>query len=277
MVLAAPAAGQAPGIDELLSRVGARIASFYERAQYVVALETSTVQPIDSGYSNAGFARTVESELRVEKADGVAPGEAQLLRNVLKVNGRPPRERDKKDRSGCTDPNPLADEPLAFLLPAHREEYQFRYAGVGRDRDRRAFLIDFASVNRTSTLELIEDAAGHDDCFDWAGHLAARGRVWVDAANYDVVRVDQSLPGLVDVRVPARLQRRHGFENHVTLARQDTTIRYRTVTFSDPDEVLLLPESIDILVLTRGGLQSTRRRQTYSGYSRFVSAVRVIE
>jgi len=266
-----------PDVEGLLARVSARIVEFYERAQYVICIETSTVQPIDSGFSNDGFARTVESELRVEKAEGEAPGEAAVVRRVLTVNGRAPREKDKTDRAGCTDPNPLSTEPLAFLLPAHREQYQFRSAGVGKDRNRTVFLIDFASVNRQSNPELIEDAGGHADCFDWAGPVASRGRVWVDAATYDVVRVDRSIPGVVDVRVPLRIQRSHGLDNRVTIVREDTTIRYRTVAFKDPDEVLLLPESIDSLMITRGGLQSTRRRQMYSEYARFVAAVRVIE
>src|SRR5262249_4032980 len=67
-LLTPPGAGAqaAPGIDDLLARVGSRIAEFYERAQRVICLETSTVQPIDRTYSSQGFARTVESELRVE-------------------------------------------------------------------------------------------------------------------------------------------------------------------------------------------------------------------
>ena len=243
----------------------------------MICLETSTVQPIDRSYSSQGFARIVESELRVEAAGGDAAGEATILREVRKVNGRAPREKDKKDRAGCTDPNPLSTEPLAFLLPAHRREYQFRSAGLGKDRGRPVFLIDFASVERTSNAELIEDKSGHDDCFDWSGHVASRGRIWVDATSFDVVRIERGLPAMLDVTVPLRIQRRHNLENEVVIDREDTTIRYRTVAFNDPDEVLLLPESIETLIIARGGLQSTRRSQVYSNYRRFVGDARVVE
>ena len=266
-----------PGVDELLARVGERIAEFYKRAQHVICLETSRVQPIDSSYSPQGFARTVESELRVEADGGDSAGEPRIVREVRRVNGRVPREKDRKNRDGCTDPNPLSTEPLAFLLPAHRSEYRFKPAGLAKDRNRPAFLIDFASLNRKSNLELVEDKEGHADCFDWSGDLAVRGRIWVDAKSYDVMRVEQNVGGPVDVRVPLRIQRRHTLDNYVVIMRQDTTIRYRTVTFSDPEEVLLLPESIDSLILVHGGLQSTRRSQTYSGYRRFVADSRVIE
>jgi hypothetical protein len=279
IALTTPAAGAQtpPAIDELLARVGERIAQFYELAQHVICIETSIVQPIDRTFSSQGFSRTVESELRVEAAGGDAAGEATIVREVRKVNGRPPREKDNKDRAGCTDPNPLSSEPLAFLLPAHREEYQFRSAGFGKDRNRPVFLIDFASVNRRSNAELIEDKAGHDDCFDWSGHVASRGRVWVDATSFDVVRIERGLPSMLDVRVPLRIQRRHNLDYSVVIEREDTTIRYRTVSFSDPEEVLLLPESIESLIIARGGLQSTRRSQTYSDYRRFVGAARVVE
>ena len=259
-----------PDVDELLARVAARVIDFYTRAKNVVCIETSTVQGVDLTYSNVGFARTVESELRIE-ADGQNAGEATVVRTVRKVNGRAPRERDKKDRAGCTDPSPVASEPLAFLLPAARGEYEFRIAGLGSERSRPVVLIDFASMNRRSKSELIQAASGHDDCFDWSGHIASRGRIWVDASTYDVLRVERGLPGPVDVKVPLLIQRRYHLDNWVALMRDDLTIRYRTVVFDDPDEILLLPESIDSFTLVRGGLQSTRRSQRFAGYRRFVA------
>jgi hypothetical protein len=266
-----------PNIDEILIRVGQRIAEFYKRAQRVICIETSRVQPIDLTYSSQGFARIVESELRVEAEAGELAGEARVVREIRKVNGRAPRDKDKKNRDGCTDPNPLSTEPLAFLLPAHRSEYQFKAAGFAKDRNRPAFRIDFASVNRKSNVELVEDKLGHEDCFDWSGDIPSRGRIWVDAETYDVLRVERSVGGPVDVRVPLRIQRRHRLETRVVIMREDTTIRYRTVAFSDPDEALLLPESIESLSVLSGGLQSTRRSQIYSGYRRFVTDSRVVE
>jgi hypothetical protein len=265
-----------PNVDELLIRVGERVAEFYKRATNVVCIETSRVQPVDVNNSPEGFARTVESELRLEAGDGQVPGEAAIVRKVRKVNGRVPREKDKKERAGCTDPNPLSSEPLAFLLPAHRSEYQFRIAGIGKDRNRTALMIDFSSVQRRSNPELIEDPGGHDDCFDWLGHIASRGRIWVDAGNYDVLRVERGLGGPVDVKVPALIQRRYHLDGWVVIVREDVTIRYKPVAFSDPDEVLLLPESIDSFTVIRGGLASTRRNQTFSDYKRFVTGGRVL-
>ena len=198
-----------PGIDELLARVGERIADFYKRAKHVICIETSTVQPIDLNRSPQGFARTVESELRVE-ADGAGCWRSsESCATSGRVNGRVPREKDKKNRDGCTDPNPLSTEPLAFLLPAHRSEYQFKIGGIVEGQEPAGPPHRFRIGDRRSNPELIEDPGGHDDCFDWTGPLASRGRIWVDAKSYDVLRIERSVGGPVDVRVPLRIQRRH--------------------------------------------------------------------
>ena len=49
------------------------------------------------------------------------------------------------------------------------------------------------------------------------------------------------------------------------------------VVFRDPDEEMLLPESIDDLKVYRGGLQSTRRSQTFSDYRRFLTGARLVK
>ena len=92
-----------------------------------------------------------------------------------------------------------------------------------------------------------------------------------------MLRVERSVGGPTSVRVPPRIQRRHNLDNYVVIMREDTTIRYRTVAFSDPDEALLLPESIESLSVLTGGLQSTRRSQIYSDYKRFVGDSRVVD
>jgi hypothetical protein len=138
-------------------------------------------------------------------------------------------------------------------------------------------MIDFATVDRRSKPELIEDPGGHEDCFDWIGHIATRGRIWVDAETYDVLRVERSLRGPVDVSVPWLIQRRYRLPGWVTIVRDDVTIRYRAVPFDDPDESLLLPESIHSFSVLRGGLRSTRRNQTFTDYKRFVTDGRVVQ
>ena len=93
-----------PNVDELLVRVGERVAEFYTRAKNVICIETSTVQAIDLNNSPVGFARTVESELRVEADSGQAAGEATIVRKIRKVNGRVPSERGQEGPLGMHRP-----------------------------------------------------------------------------------------------------------------------------------------------------------------------------
>ena len=268
-----------PDIDALMTRIGERVAGYYRRVQGMICLETATVQPIGSNLTPEGFARSVESELRVESdtTDGDELPGAKVIRAVRRVNGQAPRERDKTGRSGCTDPNPLSPEPLAFLLPAHRGEYRFTSVREGKEGGRAALVIDFMSANRESRPQLIEDEGGHEDCFDWSGPLATRGRVWVDPNTYDVLRADRRLDGPVDLRVDRTLQRRFGFGPWIVLERDDMTMRYTEVAFSDPNEIIRLPESIASMTVLRGGLQSVRRTHTFRDYRRFLVTGRIIK
>ena len=51
----------------------------------------------------------------------------------------------------------------------------------------------------------------------------------------------------------------------------------KPVAFRDPEEVMLLPESIESLTVVRSGLQSTRRTETFSDYRRFLTDGRVVK
>jgi hypothetical protein len=266
-------------IGAVVAHVGERVAAYYHHAQQLICLERSTVVPIDSNWTVQGAGRTVESELRVELEafDGDTIPDAQVTRQVLRVNGREPHERDRKDRSGCTDPTPVSPEPLAFLLPGHRDDYRFTSVRDGHERNRAALVIEFMSAARSSRPELIEDEYGHDDCFDWKGPIAISGRVWVDAATYDVLRLDRHVLGPTDVRVPWVLQRKYHFESYMTLDRDDLTMRYKGVSFADPDETVLLPDSTESMTIFRGGLQSIRRTEAFSAYRRFLTDTRIVK
>ena len=267
-----------PDIQTILGRVGVRVAEYYHRAQSLVCTDVYTVLPIEPDWSPDGMPRIVHSELHLElsAADGHGLPDATVVRKILTIDGRPPRERDKTDRSACMDPNPLSPEPLAFLLPQHRDEYQFTSLKMGKEHSRAALIIDFASAADRSQHDLVVDPTGHHDCYDWTGSLATNGRVWVDAETFDVLRVDRHLRGPVDIRVPRKLQQEAGFDRSVTLDNEDESLRYKPVAFSNPDEQILLPSSIDVTTIIRPGLQSVRRTDTFSDYRRFLTGGRIV-
>lgn len=278
-VSSSTAFGQFPAadIDALVARIGEQVSQYYRRAQTVMCLERSTVQPVSPNWSVDGLARTVESDLRVElrSIGDVFTDEPDVVREIRKINGRAPRPTDEKSRNACTDPNPLSPEPLSFLLPSHKKDYRFTSVKNATEDDRPAFVIAFQTVNRTGRVDLIEDPGGHDDCFDWKGPIARRGRVWVDAVTNDVLKVETNLGGPVDIHVPDRLQRRYHLAPYIVLERDDVTMEYRPVRFTDPDESMLLPRTIQSLTILRSDLQSVRRTDMFSDYRRFLTSGRI--
>src|SRR6185436_4893639 len=104
-VLAAGLSAQVPGdLASTLARVGDRVRQYYSRAQSIMCIERVTVQPLRSDLGPDGFGRVLEYELRIDwdAADDVdGPPEARVVRELRKVNGRPPRPNDNE---GCLDP-----------------------------------------------------------------------------------------------------------------------------------------------------------------------------
>ena len=95
-----------------------------------------------------------------------------------------------------------------------------------------------------------------DECVSVTLPGRSRGRIWVDAATYDVLRIDDRLVGTFAFDVPREHVRR-GAAPSMVIERAESSIRYRRVTFQDPEETLMLPASIDTLTVIRGG--STQR------------------
>ena len=263
-----------PDLATVLQRVGARVEQYFTRAQSIVCTEIVGLMPFDSGGTPSS--RTVESELRLswEPTDeNPVPIEARTLRQVLKVNGHPPR---KNDRNNCTAPEQNSSEiqPLSLLLPQQRHEYSFKLAGAGKVDTRAAILVDYRMVQKPSvTVELVDN---NEDCLSYSIEGGMRGRIWIDAETYDVLRLDQGLMGLVDIPLPRKVAHRNSWPSW-TMERWDTSIRFKPVTFEDPPETLVLPASSTSFRITRGsGTPRLRTSTQYSGYRRFITGARVL-
>ena len=201
LAAAAPAAQRAtaPDVEETIVRVGARVAEWYSRAQSIVSLETVVITPLRFDMSPTLPSRRLGYELRVAWDPATAgPGgfpEPSILRQILTVNGRPPRVTDEP---GCMDPKPVSPEPLMMLLPEQRDGFAFAFAGSGRVDGRPVMMFDFTGVAARAP-----DVAWTKECVSVSLPGRSRGRIWVDAATHDVLRLDERLIGML-VRRPAR-------------------------------------------------------------------------
>ena len=264
------ALGQSVSPDTSVTRVGDYVERYYARAQSIVVDENVTINSLGQDLRTEGFARRLTYELRVEwnpdADDDDAP--ARVTRQLLTINGRAPKPGQEP---GCLDPRSTSPEPLAFLLPDRREKFIFKAAGLGRIDGRTAMMIDYRSV-RAETPKV----EWKDECVSIDLPGRARGRIWADPETAEILRLDEGIIGLVDIAVPVK-QQRMGGSPYMTIERADSSIRYRRVPFSDPDEVLLLPASIDTTTIVKNsGSPRVRISQTFGNYRRFVTGSRIV-
>lgn len=267
------ARAQPPAADfaARMVHIGQRVEQFYARARLVTSKETVRLQPLESDFRSMMPARRLVYELRVSwdpATDGGPPADASVLRQLLSVNGRAPRPKDEPE---CMDPKSVTPDALALLLPHNRHEYEFKPAGSTRIDGRLAAMIDYKSVSMEPP-EII-----------WKGNCVSvslpgrtRGRVWIDEQTDDVLRLDEHLIGLFEFPVP-REQSRAGGPLSMVIERADSSIRYRAVTFEDPDETLMLPRSIETTTVWRNAsVNRVRMTQEFSEYRRFVTDGRIV-
>jgi hypothetical protein len=262
--------GQSISADQTVTRLSDYVEQYYARAQSIVTNESVMVQRLNRDLSFDGFARRLEYELRVEWDPSVDADEspAKVTRQLLSVNGKPPKKGDKPE---CMDPKSVSPEPLAFLLPDRRHKYSFTSAGVGRVDGREAVMVDYRSLEAGKPIvEWTDDCVSVDVPGRW------RGRLWAEPETATIVRMDEQLMGMVDLPIPRKHQQING-ALFLTLERADMSIRYRAVRFSDPDETLMLPAEITSSSMWRnGGSPGNRVTQSFSNYRRFVTAGRII-
>jgi hypothetical protein len=263
--------GQSVTADTSVARVGDYVEKYYARAQSIMVDENVAIQPLGLDLRKEGFARRLTYELRVEW-DPDETGEdspAKVTRQLIAINGRPPKPDQEPE---CLDPRSTSPEPLAFLLPDRREKFIFKAAGLGRVDGRTAMMIDYRSVRpEQPKVEWREECVR----IDLPGR--ARGRIWADPETSEILRLDEGIIGLVDITIP-RKQQRPGGSTFMTIERADSSIRYRRVTFTEPDETLVLPSSIETTTIVRNsGSPRTHISQTFTNYRRFVTGSRIVQ
>ena len=274
---ASPSADQAASTDVtgVLHRVGDKVAEFFARAQSIMCLEKVSLQKLGMTWGADGPARHVDSELRLSwepSPDNPTPTEARTLRQVLRVNGGKPR---KNDYNNCTTPeqNDEEEQPLSMLLPSQREKYVFTDGGRDVVDRRDAIILNYREVRKPKVdVSLVEN---NEDCISFDIQGGMRGRIWIDVLTHDVLRLDQSLIGLIDIPLPRKVTRRPGVSPYWTLERLDSSIRFRRVTFDDPQETMVLPVESSRLQIIRGGGR-LRTSTQYQSYRRFLTGARVV-
>jgi hypothetical protein len=268
LVLGAALVAQPVDVDLVVTRAGNYVDEYYTRAQSLLVQETVVLQPLTRAWSSEGFARRLVYELRIEWDPLVTEEPARVVRRLIRASGT---RLGPADQPECMDPRTVSPEPLAFLLPDQRNAFNFEVAGSARVDGREALMLDYrVKVRGQPTAEWTGDCAW----VDLSGRT--RGRVWIDANTFEILRFDEHLIGLVDIPRP-RDRRSYG-PRFLTFERADTSIRYGLVTFENPDETLMLPARIESMTVVRNsGVPRLRTTQTYDNYRRFVTDSRIVQ
>jgi hypothetical protein len=260
-------------VTGMLSRIADSVIAYYARAQSIICDESVSLQSLSSDLmSDMTPMRRLLYELRVSwepSLDGSVP-EANAVRTLVRVNNRAPRE---KDHDACMDPRSISPEPLAMFLPQNQNDYIFTAAGYGKVNGQPALMIDYRSrtVGKVSSTR-------KDDCFSIELPGRTKGRVWIDEETAEILRLDESLTGMVDVTVPPDPKKRGTLPERVTVERLDSTIVYKRVAFTDPDEEVMLPVSKDLVTVVRNaGTPRLRTSATFKNYRRFMTGVRIVQ
>ena len=146
--------------------------------------------------------RGVGAALVVGSLPRTAAPRRHTRRQVIKVNGRPPR---KNDYRACTTPEQESTEtqPLSMLLVEQRDDYTFALAGLDRVDKRPAIRVDYKlKAKPTVEVKMVE---GLDDCVSYDVSGGRQGRLWIDAETFDVLRARSAAQWLR--RVPAAAPR----------------------------------------------------------------------
>lgn len=265
------ACGGAAGQDRLdspavIARVGAYVEAYFAAVRTVTAREHVILQPLDSRLRPNGSRRTLVYDVRLEWAtDAGVVAPPRVHRHLVEIDGR-----RVSDDSAAACLAPESGDPLAFLLPQARKAYTFGpVRRVGRDPVLLAIDYEPAGRGRPSLT-------WYGDCgvFDLPGRI--EGRVFVEPGTFAVRRLESRLMGPVDVPVPES-QRPAGWDPSITVERIDGRVEYEPVAFADPDEVLLLPKTLERLSVVRTpDPRRLRATQRFSDYRRFHTAIRIV-
>ena len=249
-------AARSGDLTATLAALAERTRQYYDRFTSIICTETVTQQELRFSLAPVGKPRVTVYELSVSRGPS-AGGDFQVGRGLQSVNGRPARPHQMPD---CTDPKTATPEPLSFLLSGNQPLYRFTLGPRG------------GGPPGTHALDFVESPPARvritwkGNCFnaEGGGH---EGRVWFDPMTFDVLQVNLRLSKPFLVPTP------HGFlgpQPAIRVERWESTLRFARVSFAQPDETALLPESIETLAVFRGA-SSHRMTQNLKDFRRFLS------
>jgi hypothetical protein len=173
------------------------------------------------------------------------------LSELISVDGKPFLKDDSPDRS---DPKAGDIGLLWILLWAPRRtdhNYEFSFAGRADLDGRKTLMVDITYSTRwysvgpvdvltVGNLNRVPSVAWQGDSFSVL--VQQTGRIWIDPDTYDVLQLETRTKPFEFERPGGRGKLKFEF---------NMTARFRSMTFENPQQTLMVPESIETVQTVR--------------------------
>lgn len=269
-------------LKNLLERVSERIQKYQDAMFSIAFTEVLQQQELKSD----GTPKNKPKEFVYESivVSRTSPANQQnsfpvITRTLKSLDGKTTEQKNLKPRSKCTDtnPRPAYGDPLNFLLPKNQNNFTFSYAGEANLDGRKTAVILINQPPAAEPVKIITEG----NCFRLSRGLQGQGKIWIDLNTYDVMQLQWQLVESFSGKIPAGVAKVGIFPlfrpaREISYDKQEFTIRFRAVTFQNPEQVLLLPSSSEsVWILKGGGIAGFRTTTEYTRYKRFMTDVEI--
>lgn len=202
-----------------------------------------------------------------------------ITRTLKYVDEKPTEQKNLPQRSKCveTNPRPAYADPLTFLLPKNHTDFIFSYAGESDLEGRKAAIILIDQPPVSEPIKIVNTG----DCFRLSRSPRRQGKIWIDLNTYDVIQLQWQLAESFSGKTPAGVAKFGIFPvfrpaKQLSYEKSESTIRFRPVTFQNPEQVLLLPSSSESTWILKGAsIAGFRTTTEYTRYKRFMTDVEI--
>ena len=198
----------------------------------------------------------------------------KTVRRLRAIDGKPAKRAKGRDASAGSNVS-----SLVFLLPRHRENFQFSLEGEERFEGRRAYRIRMTRKGEgPPRVEWQNRVVG----FRFYVFAPSVNLLWVDAETFDVLRFESRLAEPFEFESPRTFSAgplgRFGPSKRLRYAVRDYAVNFRRERFKDPEQTLLVPFAAEWTYVIEGARRPrTRIKLRFSDYRRFRSDVKIIE
>jgi len=202
-----------------------------------------------------------------------------VTRTLKSVDGKPTEQNKLPQRSKCVDtnPQPAYADPLTFLLPKNQSNFIFSYEGEADLQGLRTAVVIITTPPVSEPVKIVDKG----DCFRLSRGLQRQGKIWIDLNTYDVLQLQWQLAESFRGKIPAGVAKFGIFpvfrpSKELSYEKADTTIRFRPLTFQNPEQTLLLPRSSESTWILKGArIAGFRTATDYTRYRRFITSVEI--